>query len=107
MSQHIRIIKIPVGSDPFVVEIPPTLEAMKAAIGGGWIEIVPLDRTGLELCCDEEGKLKGLPMNFPIFDGQDVACGDVFLLRHDDEGEAVSVTDADIERVVDGWKGAL
>jgi hypothetical protein len=103
----IRVIKIPVGSDPFVVEIDPTLEMMKELIGGGYIQIVPLDPSGLELCCDDEGKLKGFPPNFPIFGGLDIACGDVFLLRTADDGEPASVTPEDIQRVVTNWSGCL
>ncbi len=42
----------------------------------------------------------GLPLNVALFGGQDVVAGDCFLLRHDDEGEAVSVTAADIKKYV-------
>jgi hypothetical protein len=50
---------------------PPTLEDLKAAIGGGYIEAVPyfwtVDHRGVEhrcvAFCDEEGKLKGMPVN--------------------------------------------
>jgi hypothetical protein len=49
----------------------PTLDELKAAIGGGYIELVPLfntfERDGqLVDCvafCDEEGKLKDMPIN--------------------------------------------
>ena len=95
---NIKVIKIPVGSDPMVVQIPNTLDAMKAIVGG-WIEIVSLGG-GLDLCLNEEGKLLGLPPNVALFGGQDVVAGDCFLLRHDEEGEAVSVTAADIKKYV-------
>ena len=94
----IKVIKIPVGSDPLVVEIDNSLDEMKAIVGG-WIEIVGLGG-GLDLCCNEEGKLMGLPPNVALFGGQDVVAGDCFLLRHDDEGEAVSVTATDINKFV-------
>ena len=101
----IKVIKIPVDSDPFVVEVDTTLEAMQAAIGGGYIEIVPINQQGLELLCDEEGKIKGLTPNVLIFGGLDSVCGDCLLLRHDEEGEAASVTDADIQQVMGKWTG--
>jgi hypothetical protein len=94
----IKIVKIPVGSDPLVVEIDNSLDEMKAIVGG-WIEIVSLGG-GLDLCCNEEGKLMGLPPNVSLFGGQDIVAGDCFLLRHDDEGEAVSVTATDIKKYV-------
>jgi hypothetical protein len=57
---------------------PPTLDELKTAIGGGWLELVPsfttigiavapeYDRATVMDCvafCDEEGKLKHLPLN--------------------------------------------
>jgi hypothetical protein len=103
-SKRIKVISIPVGSDPMVVEIPPTLEAMQALVGGvdggcDLIQVVPL-HDGLELVCDEEDKLKGLPLHLRLFGGQDFVAGDCFLVRHDDEGEAASVTPADVARYV-------
>jgi hypothetical protein len=45
----------------------PRLEALKAGIGGGYIEVVPyFTRYRGERCvafCDEDGKLHGLPVN--------------------------------------------
>jgi|KBSMisStandDraft_5_1062788.scaffolds.fasta_scaffold01329_28 hypothetical protein len=51
----------------------PTLDVLKAGIGGGHIEIVPYFNTiqhgkKQHRCvafCDENGKLTGLPMNMP------------------------------------------
>lgn len=96
----IKVIRLPFDSDPLVVEVDPTLTALQALVGGGYIEIVPVGRDGLELVCDEEGKLKGLPLNVAIFGGQDVVAGDAFLMRHDRKGEPASVTDADVARYV-------
>lgn len=45
----------------YLKEIPNTLEAMQAEIGGR-IETITVDRTCC-IVCDEEGKLKGLPYN--------------------------------------------
>lgn len=99
-TAKIKVIRLPVDSDPLVVEVDPTLENLQALVGGGYIEVVPVGRDGLELVCDEEGKMKGLPWNVSIFGGQDVVAGDCFLTRHDREGEPVSVTDADVARFV-------
>jgi hypothetical protein len=95
---NIKVIKIPVGSDPMVVQIPNTLEAMSDLVGG-YIETVGLG-DGLDLCLNEEGKLLGLPPNVALFGGQDVVAGDCFLLRHDEEGESISVTPEDINKFV-------
>jgi hypothetical protein len=101
MSKTVRVIYIPVGSDPLVRDIEPTLDAMKALIGGGYIEYVGLTRhPGLSLVCDEEGKLKRLRPNMILVERDDVVAGDCFLIRTSDEGEAASVTRADIEALV-------
>ncbi len=100
-SKTVRVIYIPVGSDPLVRVIEPTLDAMKALIGGGYIEYVGLCRhPGLSLVCDEEGKLKRAKPNVILVDRDDVVAGDCFLIRTSPEGEAASVTKADIDKLV-------
>jgi hypothetical protein len=91
----IKIIKAPVGSEPFVVEIDNGLDAMQAQVGG-LIEVVRVD--GLDLICNEEGLLLSLPYNRTV--GGHRIHGDFFLSRHDEDGEAVSVTTDDIKRFV-------
>lgn len=64
-----------------------TLEEMQKAIGGGWIEIVHT-KDGRLMVLDEEGKLKGFPVNLVatalyIYGSQDPIVGDVLLC---DEG---------------------
>ncbi len=103
-TAKIKVIRLPVDSDPLVVEVDPTLENLQALVGGGYIEVVPVGRAGesagLELVCNEEGKMKGLPCNVTLFGGQGVVAGDAFLMRHDRRGEPASVTDADVARFV-------
>jgi hypothetical protein len=71
MQGTIVIFK-PDSVEPEVREISePTLELLKDAIGGGYLEIVPRwnkiahagDHHRCVAFCDEEGKLKQLPMN--------------------------------------------
>lgn len=96
----VRIIYIPVGSDPMVRDIEPTLDAMQALVGGN-IEYVRLRRRpGLDLVCNEEGKLMRLKPNVILVDNDDVVMGDCFLVRTDDEGEAASVTKDDVDALV-------
>lgn len=44
-----------------VVTLEDTLEALKGAIGGGYLEAI--GRPGWSAYLDEEGRLKGLPVN--------------------------------------------
>jgi len=92
----IRIIACRCGEDPKVEEINEGLETMQEFVGG-WIEMVGLG-SGVSLVCHEEGKLIGLPFNRRIFGGREVIAGDCFLVRVDEEGECISVTDEDIEK---------
>ena len=85
-----------------IVEIDNTLEGMRAAIGCGWLQAVPLALSGgirLDLYCDEEGKLKRLTPNF-VWQG-DIVCGAVFVAQHDGEGEAVGLSDAEVQAAVE------
>ena len=53
------------------VDVPPDLQLLKTAIGGGYLEVVPrFNRIGHDgvkhrcvAFCDEDGKLKQLPYN--------------------------------------------
>lgn len=55
------------------IDGPPTLDALKEAIGGGYIEVVPYfdtfprDSKNIKCVafCNEEGKLQDLPYNQP------------------------------------------
>lgn len=72
-----------------------TLDDLRAAIGGGYIEFVPyLERfegVRAQAICDEEGKLNGLPLNaiatkyWPAsIRAGDVLVGDVCFITGDD-----------------------
>ena len=60
-----------------------TLDELKKAIGGGYIEIVKT-RDGRIMVLDEEGKLKGFPINrvataLYLYGAQDPIVGDVLV----------------------------
>ena len=60
---------------------------------GGLIECITLSDTGSEvtLVCNDEGKLLGLPLNRPLWDGADVLAGPGFLAGCDNEGNLTSL----------------
>lgn len=94
MPKTIIILAFPVGKPPEVREIADTLEAMQAQVGG-YIELVPLVGGPVEVCCNEEGKLKNLSPN-RRWHG-DVLCGDFFVTRTNPRtGESQSLTAEDI-----------
>lgn len=89
-----------------IVEItkPDSLSQMQAAVGG-YIEILALTES-LSMVLDEEGKLKGLPLNniairltqhFAVgLALGDMIVGDVLLIGNDSEGEEELDVPADV-----------
>lgn len=61
MTGTVRALVIAPDGAGEVRAIRSDLDDFKAAIGGGWLEGVPL--RGAFAYCDEEGKLKRLPVN--------------------------------------------
>ena len=89
-----------VGKECEVKEIESGLASLQAVVGG-LIERYPIGEN-LDLVLNEEGKMMGLPWNRPLFDEEgkvfDLVAGTCFLIRADDEGGFISVTDDDIEK---------
>ena len=77
---------------PMEIELDNALEAMQKFVGG-LIECITLSDTGSEvtLVCNDEGKLLGLPLNRPLWDGADVLAGPGFLAGCDNEGNMTSL----------------
>lgn len=73
--------------------------------GSSFVECVyipELAEHGIDLWVNEEGKFNGCRPNFQIFDGQDIVMGPVFFASHDDEGETVGLSDAQV-KIVQTW----
>ncbi|MDE7478600.1 MAG: DUF3846 domain-containing protein [Lachnospiraceae bacterium] len=66
---------------------------------GGYIEVVALD-CGIDIIINDEGKIKELPVNRAWTDGNgriyDVIHGNILCVRHDGEGEFISIEKEDI-----------
>ena len=64
---------------------------------GGLIECITLSDTGSEvtLVCNDEGKLLGLTLNRPLWDGADVLVGPGCLAGCDNEGNLTSLQTAE------------
>lgn len=92
----ISVLLVEPGKYPCKKEIPASLEAMQAVVGG-LIEIIyPWPERQAVLVCNEEGKLNNLPLNRYITSIQDVICGSFFIC--DGEGDSLqSLSDDDME----------
>jgi hypothetical protein len=96
----IRAVRIQPGTPPEVVEIENSLTAMQTEVGG-WIEALGLGE-GVDAMCNEEGLLKDLPFNrqFMTPYGPRPVVGNVIVVAHDDEGETVGLSDAQVARTL-------
>lgn len=91
-EQKIKVLALLPMELPKEIELDNTLEAMQKFVGG-LIECITLSDTGstVTLVCNDEGKLLGLPLNRPLWDGADVLAGPGFLAGCDNEGNLTSL----------------
>ena len=96
----IRVLMCEVGKECEIKEIESGLASLQAIVGG-MIECYPIGEN-LDLVLNEEGKMMQLPWNRPLFDQDgkvfDLVAGPCFLIRADNEGGFISVTDEDVEK---------
>lgn len=101
-----QVIRIEVGHEPRLIEMENTLKAFQEAVGG-YIETVTLERTGLVVIVNEEGKLMGLPLNGMLNIGRLIGeplAGTVLVARVDYETEDFSgVRACDLGLIQDCW----
>lgn len=95
------------GENLYATEIENTLESMQEIVGG-WIEHISVESLGsIDMWGNDEAKLIGLEPTIALtYKGKiyDVVCGNVVFLRHDDEGESISLTDDDIKFIEDKFE---
>ena len=77
-----KILKKEPGKGYYAKEIPNTLEAMQAEVGG-YIETVTVDRTCC-IVCDDEGRIKELPYNTTL--GGIEFYGPIFIVGTKNDG---------------------
>ncbi len=90
----IRVLVADAGKRCHVQEIPDTLEAMQAIVGG-YIEHVDTLDPGIDIWANEEGLLKGLPPNRNL--GLNVIVGPILVTACNKSGNAVSLSDEQIK----------
>lgn len=78
-----------VGRKAIEIEIEDKLEILQTLVDG-LIEVIELT-PGIDMICNEEGKLIGLEENINL--DYDIIVGDVIICSHDNEGNFVGLTD--------------
>ena len=91
-EEKIKVLALLPMELPKEIKLDNTLEAMQKFVGG-LIKCITLSDTGsaVTLVCNDEGKLLGLPLNRPLWDGADVLAGPGFLAGCDNEGNLTSL----------------
>lgn len=95
--ESVKVIIFEPNRKGYIKTIPNTLKSFQEVVGG-YIECVPLDENIL-ICCDEEGRLKGKAVNRTV-SGISFA-GTIVVTAYDEEGEHISLTEAQIRRYLD------
>lgn len=100
-DNKIRVLKIEAGKMPYEKEMVNDLEGIQAEVGG-LFECVYLE-DGCIAVVNEEGKLNGMELNRRI--GNDIIAGPFFICGDSEDGEFVSLTDAECEKYMGEFKG--
>lgn len=89
----------------YLGEIENTLEAGQRYVNfgraGGLIQAVSLT-DGIDVICNDEGKIKQFPPNrLWFYKGElaDIFCGNILCVRHNGEGEFISIRKEDIPAI--------
>lgn len=96
MTATLKVLMVYPNAPTELKRVSANLEGMKAAIGGGWLEVFgPNDTTPCQWFgyCDEEGKINNLPVNTYAtnfarkvgWNTGDVLCGPVMFVGPTDE----------------------
>ena len=91
-DEKIKVLALLPMELPKEIDLDKTLEDMQKFVDGN-IECLTFYDSGSEviLVCNDEGKLLGLPLNRPLWDGADVLAGPGFLAGCDNEGNLTSL----------------
>ena len=97
-----RILVIEPLREPYINDIPNTLEAKQEIVSGLIQATYPFDHPEIALVCNEEGKLNHLPLNRALFDADgnivDIVAGTFFLCSAPTDSENFeSLTEEQIE----------
>jgi len=109
-TDQIQVVVVEPMKKPFKKIIQNTLEAQQELVGG-YIEVITMGETEkggrMAITLNEEGKLINLPYNRRIIGrgGSDVFVGTFFITAYNMQGDNISLSDADCEKIMKKFKG--
>jgi hypothetical protein len=92
-----------VGQPACAGEIENNLKAMQQFVGG-YVEMLPIQKTKLVIVMDEEGKFKDKPMNLYLTLGNrliDCILGDLFITADDGHGGFRDLTNEEVQKAIE------
>ena len=90
----IRVLVFAPNQHPVAKEITGSLQSMQELVDG-FVQMVPIGQ-GLDLVCNEEGKLNGANPNRFVPVLEDMIFGTFFITKCNKDGDLVSLTGQDI-----------
>ena len=106
----IQVVVVEPMKAPYTKEIPNDLTAFQEIVDG-YIEIMNIGKTEtdgyLAMTVNEEGKLRNLPFNKRINgkNGSDLIVGTFFITAYNMQGDNVTLTDEECNRLIKRFKG--
>lgn len=97
-KQMIDVVIVKPLQQPFHTKIENDLAPLQQQVNGYIQVVAPLDDNAL-LVCNEEGKIKGLPLNRAV--GNDIIAGNFIIVGDDGQGNFCSLTDKQIDKYKD------
>lgn len=102
----ITCVSVCPGRPAFVTEIPPDLHILQREVGGDVEVFYPFPSPDIAVLCNEEGKIRGLPLCRSIRDDSgaitDIVAGR-FLICGVRDGQFVSLGDEDLRTALDSF----
>lgn len=99
-EQEITVLVVEPDKKPYAKTIKNRLEEMQEIVGG-YIETLPLEE-GIDIVCNEEGKINGLELNRPLYhEGKmyEIIAGTFFIAGADlESGEFISLNREAIDK---------
>ena len=95
-DSKIKVLLVEPEKYPKEIEIDDSLEAMQEVVGGDIEEYMPFD-DDVAIICNEEGKMRGLPLNRAVYvqdndknkkEMVDIICGKFFICYAPPESES-------------------
>lgn len=109
-SDSIQVVVVEPSKKPYKKIIPNKLESMNALVGG-YIEIIRIGYTetggSIAITLNEEGKLMNLPFNKVVhwLGGSDVLVGTFFITAFNMQGDNITLSDSECEKIIKKFKG--